>query len=245
VLCDAGSDSTSGEAGNVEPSAQFSDGDASNRLFCRRCAAYAQVTNLEAARALPRSSPAPATPATRVPAGCSRTVPASSLPGYLRQHYTTSSDHGLGARLLPGLEWRHRHALPGQGSAEDRSGERRQARKRRKPEGKPESARTGLAGQPKSGDARAGGVPGRTPMASRAARARAPGRRLGKRWHGRVSPPDGTKPADGQGAPRRPRPTARWAHKQKLAGRGKPDIEEPPKSDDAAREESAKHETAR
>ena len=52
------------------------------------------------AKALPRFSPVPATPATRAPRGLLKTVPAGSLPGFLRQHYTTSSDM---ASLLSGF----------------------------------------------------------------------------------------------------------------------------------------------
>ena len=90
-LCDAGSDSTSGEAGNVEPSAQFSDGDASDRLLHGGIGAGAGE-NLEAGKSPSQIFAGTCNACHKSPRGLLKTVPASSLPGFLRQHYTTSSD---------------------------------------------------------------------------------------------------------------------------------------------------------
>jgi hypothetical protein len=54
--------------------------------------AHAQVTNLEAGKSPSQIFAGTCTACHKSPRGLLKTVPASSLPGYLRQHYTTSSD---------------------------------------------------------------------------------------------------------------------------------------------------------
>src|SRR3954464_9312734 len=55
-------------------------------------AAHAQATNLEAGKSPSQIFAGTCTACHKSPRGLLKTVPASSLPGYLRQHYTTSSD---------------------------------------------------------------------------------------------------------------------------------------------------------
>src|SRR5437763_11147358 len=55
-------------------------------------AAQAQVTNLEAGKSPSQIFAGTCNACHKSPRGLLKTVPASSLPGYLRQHYTTSSD---------------------------------------------------------------------------------------------------------------------------------------------------------
>ena len=55
-------------------------------------AAHAQATNLEAGKSPSQIFAGTCNACHKSPRGLLKTVPASSLPGYLRQHYTTSSD---------------------------------------------------------------------------------------------------------------------------------------------------------
>jgi hypothetical protein len=55
-------------------------------------AAHAQVTNLVAGKSPSQIFAGTCNACHKSPRGLLKTVPASSLPGYLRQHYTTSSD---------------------------------------------------------------------------------------------------------------------------------------------------------
>src|SRR5437879_12324222 len=54
--------------------------------------AHAQATNLEAGKSPSQIFAGTCNACHKSPRGLLKTVPASSLPGYLRQHYTTSSD---------------------------------------------------------------------------------------------------------------------------------------------------------
>src|SRR6266700_5698770 len=55
-------------------------------------AAHAQATNLEAGKSPSQIFAGTCNACHKSPRGLLKTVPASSLPGFLRQHYTTSSD---------------------------------------------------------------------------------------------------------------------------------------------------------
>src|SRR6266436_2911932 len=55
-------------------------------------ASHAQLTNLEAGKSPSQIFAGTCTACHKSPRGLLKTVPASSLPGFLRQHYTTSSD---------------------------------------------------------------------------------------------------------------------------------------------------------
>src|SRR5436190_20245633 len=54
--------------------------------------AHAQVTNLEAGKSPSQIFAGTCNACHKSPRGVLKTVPASSLPAFLRQHYTTSSD---------------------------------------------------------------------------------------------------------------------------------------------------------
>src|ERR1700757_4319146 len=54
--------------------------------------AHAQATNLEAGKSPSQIFSGTCTACHKSPPGLLKTVPASSLPGFLRQHYTTSGD---------------------------------------------------------------------------------------------------------------------------------------------------------
>ena len=61
--------------------------------------ARAQATNLEAGKSPSQIFAGTCTACHKSPRGLLKTVPAGSLPGFLRQHYTTSPRHGLAAQL--------------------------------------------------------------------------------------------------------------------------------------------------
>src|SRR6202161_3655609 len=54
--------------------------------------AWAQATNLEAGKSPSQIFAGTCTACHKSPRGLLKTVPAGSLPGFLRQHYTTSSE---------------------------------------------------------------------------------------------------------------------------------------------------------
>ena len=74
---------------NVEPSAQFSGGDASDRLSR---GAPAQAENLDAGKSPSQIFAGTCSECHKSSRGLLRKVPAGSLPGFLRQHYTTSGE---------------------------------------------------------------------------------------------------------------------------------------------------------
>src|SRR5258708_28416635 len=62
-------------------------------MGCRAAGeAHAQATNLEAGKSPSQIFAGTCTACHKSPRGLLKTVPASSLPGFLRQHYTTSSE---------------------------------------------------------------------------------------------------------------------------------------------------------
>ena len=158
----------------------------------------------------------------KTPRGLLKTVPAGSLPGFLRQHYTTSSDMAsqLGAYLIAS------------GAADTRQGGTRPTRQAQ--DAKPADGQSQQAAKP---DADGQGDPGR--QGRNAKRLARPG-----------EAPDAAKPAvEGQQAAIDRGPDGRKSTaKQKLGKKGKGG-EEPPKPDagatDTAKEEPAKGEPAK
>src|SRR3954463_14682866 len=61
-------------------------------IGCLTAAAVRAVKNLEAGKSPSQIFAGTCNACHKSPRGLLRTVPASSLPGFLRQHYTTSSD---------------------------------------------------------------------------------------------------------------------------------------------------------
>lgn len=187
----------------------------------------------------------------KAPRGLLKTVPAGSLPGFLRQHYTTSSEMAslLAAFLVSNgaTDTRYVGTKPTQQPKDARPPEQptqldRFGRPIRPAAASQEAARP--EGQPQP--AARPDADGITPQAE-------PGRpgRNAKRLARPGEPPDAAKPADGQApaqAAIEPGPDGRKAGaKQKLSKRGKP--EEPVKPDTAKSEpataEPAKDETAK
>ena len=204
-------------------------------------AALAQVTNLEAGKSPSQIFAGTCTACHKSPRGLLKTVPASSLPGYLRQHYTTSSDMAsvLASFLVSNGATDTRYQAKDQPKTDQAKGAKQEAAK---PEGKPDQLdRFGRRQNPAAPaqEASRPDADGITPQGEGGR----PGRD-GKRLARPGQSPDGTKPADGQ-APVQAATDSKMGAKQKLGRRGKPGTEEPPKPDEAAREESAKRETAK
>jgi len=205
--------------------------------------ALAQVQNLEAGKSPSQIFAGACTACHKGPRGLLKTVPASSLPSFLRQHYTTSSEMAslLAGFLVsngaadtryvgpanPGKDEKSDARLGGAPDQLDRFGRRlRPARQEAaKPEPDPrEGSRPDTAAVPES--ARVG--------------------RNGQRW---ARPPDAAEAQDpAQAANERGPDGRRMSAKQKLSRRGKPAVEEAPKADaataEAGKEEAPKGEAA-
>lgn len=201
--------------------------------------ARAQATNLEAGKSPSQIFAGTCTACHKSPRGLLKTVPASSLPGFLRQHYTTSGDM---ASVLSSY-------LVSNGATDTRYQAKDQPKQGKdgKPEGKPvQEAKP--AGPPDQLDrfgrrqhpaaaAQEAAKPDGDGIAPQAEPVRAG--RNGKRLARPGETPDTAKPADGQ-TPVQAATDAKMGARQKLTKRGKPGAEEPPKMDEPAKGEAAK-----
>ena len=215
--------------------------------------ARAQAQNLEAGKSPSQIFAGACTACHKSPRGLLKTVPAGSLPGFLRQHYTTSGDM---ASLLSSF-------LVSNGAADTRytGNPAKDAKSEARPGGAPEqldrfgrrmrpappqeASRPQTEPQPQAARPDAGS-PQAEPEPSRHGRN---ARRLARPGEA----PDAAKPAEGsapaqaatEGAPEGRKTLA----KQRLGKRGRPGGEEPPKIDaaktDATREEPAKGEAVK
>jgi hypothetical protein len=214
--------------------------------------ARAQAQNLEAGKSPSQIFAGTCSACHKSPRGLLKTVPAGSLPGFLRQHYTTSSDMAglLSAFLVSNgaADTRYGGAPPKAGQDAksetrpggppdqlDRFGRRLRPtapQEAARPEAEPrEAARPDADGLPPQGE------PGRHGRNAR--RLARPG-----------EPPDAARPgAEGQAPAQATTDSGpdgrKLTAKQWLRKRGKPAGEEPPKSDAAAKEEPAKGEAAK
>jgi hypothetical protein len=223
--------------------------------------AQAQAQNLEAGKSPSQIFAGACTVCHKSPRGLLRSVPAGSLQGFLRQHYTTSPDMAslLSAFLISNgaADTRYLASQPKQdkdaksegkpaaaNEQSDRQGRRLRPaaalRETAKPEAEPQQA-----ARPD-----ADGIPPRAE----------PGRRgrNAKRLARPIEAPEIEKPVDGQGpaqsAIERGPDGRKLSAKQRLSRRGKQGIEEPAKPDvtkpdtvngDAAKSESAKSGSAK
>ena len=206
-------------------------------------AAHAQATNLEAGKSPSQIFSGTCTVCHKSPRGLLKTVPASSLPGFLRQHYTTSSDMAsvLSSYLVSNGATDTRYQAKDQPKQGKNS--KQDARQEAKPAGQPGADQLDRFGRRLHAPARMQeaakpDADGLTPQGEGGR----PGQK-GKRLARPSEAPD-TKPADGQ-TPAQAATDAKQGARQKLSKRGRP-TEELPKSDtakpDAAKEEAAKGE---
>jgi hypothetical protein len=197
---------------------------------CLTAGALRAVENLEAGKTPSQIFAGTCTACHKSPRGLLKNVPASSLPGFLRQHYTTSSDM---ASVLASF-------LMSNGASDTRfqSKDGAKGAKEAKPDRRQNPAAAAQEASRPDADGitpQDGGRPGRD--AKRTAR---PGQT-----------PDAAKPADGQ-TPVQAATDSKAGAKHRHGKRGKPAVEESPKSDDAAKDtakdtakEDTKHETAK
>ena len=197
--------------------------------------AWAQATNLEAGKSPSQIFAGTCTACHKGPRGLLKTVPAGSLQGFLRQHYTTSPEMAslLASFLVSNGAADTRYAQPKEGKDAksgpsagveqlDRFGHRLRPappQEAAKPEAEPREAAKpdaeGLHGRNAKRLARPGEAP--------AAEGLAPAQATNERG------PDGRK----------------LSAKQMLGRRGKPGSEEPPKTEAAGKEEPAKGEAVK
>jgi hypothetical protein len=208
---------------------------------------HAQVTNLEAGKSPSQIFAGTCTVCHKSPRGLLKTMPAGSLPGFLRQHYTTSPEMAglLSSYLVSnGATDTRYQGKPGKDAKSDG-----------KPEGKPGSAPEQLDRQGRPIRAAA---PSREPATEPQHTAKpdadgvSPQDEGGRKGRKRLARPaeEGAKPADGETAAReageRGPDGRKLTAKQRLSKRGKPG-EEMPKGDakgDAAKTDSGKEEPA-
>ena len=162
------------------------------------------------------------------PRGLLKNVPASSLPGFLRQHYTTGSQM---ASLLASF-------LISNGAADPRYQAKDQPKQKdAKQDGRPDQLdRFGRRQQPAAPATEA------SPPESEGAKPTGEGGRPGrdaKRLARPSATPDANRPADGQ-TPVQAATDSKQGAKQRLGKRAKPAAEEPPKTEEAARGGPAK-----
>ena len=167
------------------------------------------------------------------PRGLLKSVSASSLPGFLRQHYTTGTDM---ASVLSSY-------LISNGAADPRYQSKDQPKQKdAKQDGRPDQPDRLGRRQPPAAPAQEASRPD-ADGAHAARRGRAPGprREAVARPH---TAPDAAKPADGQ-APVQAATDSKSGVRQKQGRRGKPAAEEPPKTEQAAPGDAAKEDASR
>jgi hypothetical protein len=193
--------------------------------------AWAQAQNLEAGKSPSQIFAGTCTACHKSPRGLLKTVPAGSLSGFLRQHYTTSSDMAsqLSTFLVSNGASDTRYQAKQGADAKPAGGPEQVDRqgRRLRPAPSQEAARPDADGPPPQGE------PGR--QGRNAKRLARPG-----------EAPDAARPAvDGQapaeGASERGPDGRKLTAKQRLSKRGRPGGEESPKTD-PARDEPPKAE---
>ena len=195
----------------------------------------AQTQNLEAGKSPSQIFAGTCNACHKSPRGLLKTVSAGSLPGFLRQHYTTSSDM---ASLLSSY-------LVSNGASDTRGNQS-------KPSTEPKSeARSGGSEQPdrQARRVRPGSQEAARPDPDGAAQQAEPGRQGRKRLARPGEGPDEAKPAaDGQ-APVQAGEDRKLSAKQRVSKRGRPGVEESPKADtaksDATKIDADKDESSR
>jgi hypothetical protein len=207
-----------------------------------------QAQNLEAGKSPSQIFAGTCTACHKSPRGLLKTVPAGSLPGFLRQHYTTSGEM---ASLLSGFLVSNGAADTRYVGTQPRQG--KDAKSEERPAGPPDQLdRFGRRLRPVAGPAQEAARPGAEPR--QAARPDADGLspqaepgsrgRSARRLARPGEAPDAANPAvegevPGQAATERGPDGRKSVAKQRLSKRGKPGSEEPPKAE-AAKNDSAK-----
>jgi hypothetical protein len=208
---------------------------------CLTAAAVHAVENLEAGKSPSQIFAGTCSACHRSPRGLLKTVPASSLQGFLRQHYTTSSDMAsvLSSFLVSNGATDTRYQ--GKDQPKNDLAKQRDARQDPRSEGRPDQPdRPGRRQRPAAHETS-------PPEADGAVAPQGEGGRPSReaRRHTRQGQtPDGARPADGQ-TPAQAATDSRPHTKQRLGKRGKRPAEEPPKSEEPAKGDAAKDDVSR
>ena len=214
---------------------------------CLTAVAVRAVENLEAGKTPSQIFAGTCNACHKSPRGLLKSVPASSLPGFLRQHYTTSSDMAsvLASFLVSNGATDTRYQSKEQPKTD--MAKQKDAKQDSKPDGKPDQLdRFGRKQQPAGAqEASRPDADGLTPQGEGRGR---DGKRLTRPGQPPdASKPDTIKPTDGQ-TPVQATTDSKSGAKQKLGKRGRPG-DEPPKIDEAAKEsakgDAGKTETAK
>jgi hypothetical protein len=191
--------------------------------------AHAQATNLEAGKSPSQIFSGTCTACHKSPRGLLKTVPASSLPGFLRQHYTTSGDM---AAVLASF-------LVSNGAADTRYQAKDQ----------PKQGKDGKQEAKPTQEARPAGPPDQLDRFGRRQHPAAAAQEAAKPDTDGISPPAEpgrpdrkrlgrpSEPADSQ-TPAATEP--KMGARQRLSKRSKSGAEEPPKMEEPAKGEAAK-----
>ncbi|MGY2907409.1 hypothetical protein [Bradyrhizobium sp. URHC0002] len=164
------------------------------------------------------------------PRGLLKSVSASSLPGFLRQHYTTGTDM---ASVLSSY-------LISNGAADPRYQSKDQPKRDAKQDGRPDQFDRPGRRQPPAAPAQEASRPD-ADRATPPGEGTRPGRDAKRRPH---TTPDAAKPADGQ-APVQAATDSKSGVRQKQGRRGKPAAEEPPKTEQAPPGDASKEDASR
>ncbi len=201
-------------------------------------AGAARAQNLDAGKSPSQIFSSTCNACHKSPRGLLKNTPASSLPGFLRQHYTTGSDM---ASVLSSYLISNGAADPRYQSKDQKKDARRDARQDARPEGRPEGRpeqpeRLGRR-QPAAAPAQEASRPDADTARPRGEGAR-PGRD-GRRYGRQRVAPDAAQPADGQ-APVQAATDSKTGVRQKHGRRGRPISPEPPKTEQMVPGNSAK-----
>ena len=209
---------------------------------CLTAVAVRAVENLEAGKSPSQIFAGTCNACHKSPRGLLKTVPASSLPGFLRQHYTTSSDMAsvLASFLISNGATDTRYQ--GKDQPKNDLAKQRDARQDPRSEGRPDQPdRPGRRQRPAAQETSPPEADGLVVPQVEGGR---PGRDA-KRHSRPGQTPDGVRPADGQ-APVHAVTDSKSGVKQRLGKRGKPPpSEEPPKSEETVKGDAAKDDASR
>ena len=200
-------------------------------------AGVARAQNLDAGKSPSQIFSSTCSACHKSPRGLLKTTPASSLPGFLRQHYTTGSDM---ASLLSSY-------LISNGAADPRyqgKDQKRDARQDRRPqegrsEAKPEQPERLGRRQPAAAPDSASTDPDAVRRQDQQGR---PGRE-GRRYGRARAAPDAAAPVDGQ-PPAQAATDSKPVGRQKQGRRGRPVPQQPPRTEQTAPGDAAKTEDA-
>jgi hypothetical protein len=229
-LYDAGSDSTLEKQGML--SRALSLATVTLLIGCLTAGVARAVENLDAGKSPSQIFSNTCSACHKSPRGLLKNTPASSLPGFLRQHYTTGTDM---ASVLSSY-------LISNGAADPRYQGKDQPKKDARQDGKPDQPDRLGRRQPPAAPAEEASRPD-----ADAAPPQGEGARRGrdaKRFGRRHAAPDATRPADEQ-APVRAATDSKSGVRQKQGRRGKPAIEEPRKTEPAAPSDAAQEDASR